>query len=249
MNNKLEKLYTNPSNPGSYSGLENFRRLLKHKKIDATKNEIRRFLQKKESYSLHKPKKKHFPRKRVIVGGINDLLQIDLVDMSAFANENDGFKFIFTCIDVFSKKAKARALKNKNQISTTESFQEMMKNENIKRVQCDKGSEFFNEKFKNLLKSKKIILYSTNSDLKASIVERFNRTLKERMWRFFTEKGNKRWIDLLDKLINSYNNTYHRMIKRTPNQVKNEMKVKFSRFCTNKRKKLEIIQTLILSLK
>ena len=107
MNNKLEKLYTNPSNPGSYSGLENFRRLLKHKKIDATKNEIRRFLQKKESYSLHKPKKKHFPRKRVIVGGINDLLQIDLVDMSAFANENDGFKFIFTCIDVFSKKAKA----------------------------------------------------------------------------------------------------------------------------------------------
>jgi hypothetical protein len=220
MNEQLNKLYTNPINPGSFSGFSNFQRLLKHKNVKATKKQIKQFLQKKESYSLHMPRRKNFRRKRVIVGGINDTFQIDLVDMTTYEKENDGFKFILTCIDVFSKKAHAMSLKNKNQNSTTDAMEKILKNSIPKRIQADKGSEFFNIKFKKLLKDNKIVLYATNSDLKAQTVERFNRTIKDKMWRIFTEKGNHRWIDILPKLIKSYNNSYHRSIKRTPNQVK-----------------------------
>ena len=220
MNKKLENLYTNPLNPGSFSGFRAFQRLLKQKKIYIPPKQIKRFLQKKDAYSLHLPRKRNFPRKRVIVSGINHLWQIDLVDMGSLEKENDGFKWIFTCIDVFSKKAQAIALKNKNQTTTSEAFSKMIKNLKVRRVQADKGTEFFKVTFKKLLKDNGIVLYSTNSDLKASVVERFNRTLKEKMWRYFTNKGNKRWIDILDKLLKSYNNSYHRSIKRSPNQVK-----------------------------
>jgi hypothetical protein len=62
-------------------------------------------------------------------------------------------------------------------------------------------------------------MYSTDSDLKAQIVERFNRTLKEKMWRYFTEKQTNKWTDILDDLINSYNNSYHTSIKIEPLNV------------------------------
>jgi hypothetical protein len=168
------------------------------------------------------PRRKNFTRRRVIVGGINDTIQIDLGDMSSYEKENDGFKFILTCIDVFSKKAHALPLKNKNQNNTLEAMEKIIQNSKPKRCQADKGSEFFNAKFKKLLKDNNIILYATNSDLKAQTVERFNRTIKDKMWRIFTEilNGNHRWIDIIPKLIKSYNNSYHRSIKRTSNQVK-----------------------------
>jgi hypothetical protein len=113
-------------------------------------------------------------------------------------------------------------IENKNQNSTTDAMEKIIQNSKPKRCQADKGSEFFNAKFKKLLKDNNIILYATNSDLKAQTVERFNRTIKDKMWRIFTEKGNHRWIDILPKLIKSYNNSYHRSIKRTPNQVKHK---------------------------
>ena len=69
--------------------------------------------------------------------------------------------------------------------------------------------------------------YTTNSDLKASVIERFNRTIKEKMWRYFTFKNNHKYIDILDQLLESYNNSYHRSIKTKPSSVNtsNENKI------------------------
>ena len=140
MSNKLEQLYTNPSNPGAYSGFNAFKRLLKEKKIKINDDKIKRFLQKKESYSLHRPRRDNFPTKKVIVGGIRDTFQIDLVDMQKLADENNGYRYILTCIDVFKKKGYAVPLKNKNQKSTTEAFARIIKIDKPKRVQADKGN-------------------------------------------------------------------------------------------------------------
>ena len=85
-----------------------------------------------------------------------------------------------------------------------------------------------NNKFQKFLKSKNIFWFSTNSEFKASIVERFNRTLKTKMWKYFTQVGNKKWINIVDDLVYNYNNTYHRSIKMTPiegSKKENETKV------------------------
>ena len=87
-------------------------------------------------------------------------------------------------------------------------------------VQSDKGTEFLNSTFQSMLKRSGIKFYtSENEDLKASVVERFNRTLKTKMYRYFTYKNTRRYVDVLDDMLYSYNNTYHRSIGMTPAEV------------------------------
>ena len=217
MEEKLNKLYTDPSQPGSFTGQSSFFKALKNKNIK--RRAVKDFLAKLESYTLHKPKRKNFLRKRVVVPFINHTFQADLVDVSNIKDENDGYCFILTCIDVFSKKAWALPLKNKSGKIVLEAFRKIVSDTKPLRLQVDKGSEFYNKEFLNYCKSNNIRIYSTNSELKACVVERFNRTLKEKMYRYFTHMDSKKYIDVLDEFLISYNNTYHRSIKRTPNQV------------------------------
>jgi len=88
-----------------------------------------------------------------------------------------------------------------------------------KNMHTDEGKEFFNSKFQDLMKEHKINHYNTYSKLKASIVERFNRTLKEKMYRKFTADNTTQWIDFLDELVAKYNNTRHSTIGMMPSQV------------------------------
>ena len=87
-------------------------------------------------------------------------------------------------------------------------------------LQTDKGSEFTNKVLQRWLSSRNIHFFTThNEETKASIVERFNRTIKTRMLRYFTSKNTKKYIDVLKDLVHSYNHSYHRSIKRTPISV------------------------------
>ena len=69
------------------------------------------------------------------------------------------------------------------------------------------------------MKEKNIGFYHTFNETKASIVERFNRTLKQRMYWYFTWKGTLKYLDVLPEIVSAYNNSYHRSIKRTPSSV------------------------------
>ena len=227
MNEKLDLIYSDPSSAGSYSGESGFIRALKDKKVNATKTQIRKFLQTKDAFTLHKPKRLQYPRKKVRVTGINELWQVDLADLSSLKQQNDGFTFILSAIDVFNKQGYMEKLKNKNQYTVAAGFEKMLKKAKCVKVQVDNGAKFYNPTFKKLLEKHNIKMYSTDSDVKASVVERFQRTIKEKMWRYFTDKQTNRWIDILDKIILAYNDSYHRSIKYKPNEVNksNEVKV------------------------
>lgn len=148
----IELEYTDPSKPGSFSGKSSFVRELKKRFRDVDEQEVNNVLINKESYTLHRPIRKTFQRNRVIVSGINDTFQIDLVDMSNLAKFNDNKKFILTCIDVFSKYAWAKVLKNKSAESVLESIKEILATRVPKRIQTDEGKEFLNKLVKQLLK-------------------------------------------------------------------------------------------------
>ena len=88
------------------------------------------------------------------------------------------------------------------------------------KIQGDKGKEFVNRKFKSFLKDHRVHFFSTEKDdIKASVVERFNRTLKSKMWRYFTYTRKKRYVDTLDDLVLSCNNSKHRTIQMSPSDV------------------------------
>jgi Integrase core domain len=170
---------------------------------------------------LHKPARKNFIRRKVIIKGLNDLFQADLVDMSAFASVNKGYKFLLTVIDCFSKYAWAIPIKDKSGNQVTLAMKSIFLKDNRipKNLQTDKGKEFYNKDFQNLMKKYTINLYSTYSTLKASIIERFNRTLKNKMYKEFTMNGNYKWLNIIDELLKNYNNTKHSTIKMKPIDV------------------------------
>ena len=212
--NKILKDYTDPSVPGSFSGLSGFLKNTNYKKEEASE-----ILGGEEVYSLHHPQKHKFPRKKVIANGIDDCWQADLVDVSKLMYQNSHFKYILTVIDVFSKYAWAIPIKNKTAESTEKAFQQILSEGRKPRyIYVDGGNEFKGS-CKKLLDSFDIKLVLTKSKFKASVVERFNRTLKEKMWRVFTLNNDKKYTEVLPYLLQAYNSSYHRSIKTSPNKV------------------------------
>ena len=130
-----------------------------------------------------------------------------LVEMIPHAKANKGVKYLMTIINAFSKYAYAVPMKTKTGVEVARALEPILRANKMKCLQTDNGKEYYNSSVQKLLSRYGITLYSTYSEKKASIVERFNRTLKTHMYRAFSEQGNYRWLDMLPKLVNTYNNS------------------------------------------
>lgn len=194
---------------------------------------------------LHRPARRNYLRRRVNIRGLDETWQADLVDMSAYARYNNGYKFLLTIIDIFSKFAWAVPIKSKSGKDTAKAMHSVLAKGRVpKKLHVDQGKEFYNSEFKGLLQRYNIKLYSTFSNLKASICERFNRTLKSKMWKQFSLRGTYKWIDILPELISTYNDSKHRTIKMKPKDVttQNEKKLLrdvYGNFHVNRTKKIK----------
>lgn len=178
---------------------------------------------------LHRSARRKFPRRSYVMRGINDTFQADLIEMIPWANQNRTHRYILMVIDVFSKHAWAKPLKNKTGAEVTQAMASIFKAnpQHIPRnMHTDEGKEFYNTQFQHLMKSHEINHYSTYTTMKASIVERLNRTIMGRMWRLFNLQGSHKWINSLQPIIDSYNATKHRTIKMRPIDVNKENEIK-----------------------
>lgn len=177
---------------------------------------------------LHKPARKNFKRRRILINGLDDLWQADLAEMGNYSKKNSNFNYILVVIDCFSKFVWARGIKNKSGPEVTRAMEDIFKESgrSCKNLNTDQGTEFYNVHFKNLMKKHKVNHYSTFSVKKAAIVERVIRTLKERLYKYFSLNGSYKWIDVLSDIVTAYNNTRHRTIGMKPSEVnKNNEKI------------------------
>lgn len=219
-NEIFKSIYYNPSNPGSFGGQNKLLAEAKKIRSDIKRNDVRDWLSGELVYTLHKPVIRKFKRNPIISEQPKWNMQADLVDVTSLAKLNNNYKYILTCVDVFSKKAYAQAIKDKSQTEVTEGMKKILNNCVPEELMTDRGLEFSNRSFRSLMKRYNINHYFTkNQEVKCANIERFNRTLKEKMFHYFTLKGKRRYIDVLQELIDSYNNSFHRSIKMTPNQV------------------------------
>ena len=182
------------------------------------------------SEELHKSKRKNYPRRRIIVNHIDEIFAADLVEMQKFAKLNKGYRYLLTCIDIFSKYSWVIPLKDKRGITIKNALQKIFKERKPKFLWTDRGTEFYNKQVQDLLNENNVKLYSTNnSEIKSAVIERFNRTFKNMMYKKFTEDNYTIFYNTLDELINNYNNKYHSTIKMTPiegSKKINENKIK-----------------------
>ena len=206
LQDELDRLYTDIRSVPSYSA------------------KINEFLRKNHVHSVHRRiVKKTFPRRRIIARFPCDIWMGDLIEYPQFKFNNRHYVYILVLIDCFSKKVYAAPMKNKTKEWSVKAFESIFihLNEFPTHIVTDGGLEFFNSEVRKLFINYGINHYKipTKTKWKASMVERVNRTLKSRIQKYFYKNKTKNWIDILDHVIENYNNTPHSAIGIAPNEV------------------------------
>ena len=199
-------IYTDVKNPAAYS------------------SNVRAFVNQKRSISLHKKRIKNFVRRQYIIPGPFHTISADLIDYQKFQGSNNNYRYILTVIDCFSRFAYARPLKRKTAEEVSQQLDSIISSMQYvpKFFTSDQGLEFDvrNKFIKNILIEKyNMVVYFTKGVTKGAMIERLNRTLKERLERFFTESKRRRWLDVLDDFISNINHSENRTIGMRPVDV------------------------------
>ena len=218
----VKNIYNNPKLPASYSGLNKIYQLLKKKaKYKNLKySDLKKVLSKEETYQMYKSSKKTFPRRKVITSYLNDQWDIDLIDMSSFAKENDNIKYLLTIIDIFSRYAYVYPLRSKSQEEIISAMKNILKQNKPDNIRSDKGGEFTGTKIKKYFQDNNINHFVTQNDqIKSNYIERLNRTLKNKLFKYMYHNQTHRYLDVINDIVNSYNNTTHASINMKPKDV------------------------------
>ena len=211
------KKYTTLIEPASFTSASKIKKQ-HYKKTDIKK--IEQALENIAAYTKHKPYRRRFPRRKTQTWGIDQQWQVDLVDMQPYSKSNAGYKYILVAIDVFSRYAFAQPILSKRNVDVLTGFEVMTKTRKPHSLQSDRGKEFLGKIFQDYLKEKKIKFFTgENDDVKCALAERFNSSLQSKLFRYFTYKNTYRWYDVLQDIVQSYNNTHHKTLGGTPAQV------------------------------
>ena len=146
--------------------------------------------------------------------------------MQSLSKKNKGIKYLLRVIDLYSKYAFVIPLKDKKGISILNAFDKLIKQYNRKpnKIWEDQGGEFYNNIFKKWLSDNDIIMYSTYNEGKSVVAEIFIRTLKYKLYKHMAATSKNVYYDVLDDVVNKYNNTKHSTIKMKPIDVRDTTK-------------------------
>lgn len=223
----MDRHYFNPASVGGFGGVKRLAHAVKNESISATKH----WLEDQRPYQLHYGQRpppiggKVKNRRKTYVPAVNFQWQADLVDVHRLASDNDDRRYLLTIIDCFSRYAFVKSIKSKNGQAVSEAFRQIFDEDSIhgapRLLQTDKGREFYNRHVQMLLKSHGTKLFSSESIQKAALVERFNRTLRNRMWTYFSHTNHHRYLDVLNQLVDAYNRSPHSSLPpdTTPQEV------------------------------
>ena len=215
---EVKRRYRDPQQPGSLGGVTRFA-----KAQGIAVQRAKRVLAHELGYTLHKPTQHHFPTLRVLVFGLDEQWAADLMDVQ-LKRQNKGMNYLLTVVDVFSKYAWVLPIKQKTGLQVATALTALFKTSKRmpQKLQTDDGKEFYNKHVSRVLKDNDVHHFSTSGDTKASVVERFNRTFKQRLYRYMTTYNTPNYLSLLPALVSGYNASFHRSIGMAPREVNND---------------------------
>ena len=159
-----------------------------------------------------------FKKRKVYSSFKDNIWGVDLADMQLLSKYNKGIRYLLCVIDFFSKYGSVVPLKDKKSATITNVFQKFLDSSKRKqnKIWVDQGSEFYKNHFKKWLNNNDIERYSTHNERKSVLAERFIRTLKNKIYKHMTAISKNIYFDVLDYIVDEYNNTYHKTIKMKP---------------------------------
>jgi transposase InsO family protein len=217
-NEEILRKYIAPPHPTAFAGIGN---LAARWHVPAT--QMRKILADNDAYTLHRSYRRPKVRNPYYVYTKRDMAQADLADMQQVARYNDGVAHLLTVINVFTKKVYVRTLKTKGAAEVAagmRSILDSMGADPVRLVLSDNGTEFKNATMARLLRDRGIEQRFTFSEIKAGVVERSIRSLKDLIYRSMTERQSNSYTEQLPSLVESYNSRPHRSIdKLSPNEA------------------------------
>lgn len=209
------KIYYDPSHASGYTG--NPKQLARA--AGATLKETVSWLKTQDPYTKFKRARRRFKHDRIFVQGLDEQWSVDLISIIPLEKHNNGHKYILTAVDTLSKYARATPIKNKTGAVVATALKKFFKDKTPRKIRTDLGKEFYNSHVQTLFKKKGIRHFGAYNYTKAAIVERFHRTLRAKLWRYFQATNTWRYIEALPKLLEGYNATTHSSIGMAPKDV------------------------------
>ena len=166
--------------------------------------------------------KQNYITNKTDVYHIDDIWSLEILDLKDYGPKNiRGYRYVLVIIDNFSKFGWTVPIKNKNAQTIKDSFENILISSKRKPnlIESDRGKEFYNNIFHDLLNKNNIQLYSKNSSYGDVFAERFNRTIRDLLKMIIFEQGDAKWIDILPTITKQYNNRIHSSTKLTPIQA------------------------------
>lgn len=220
---KLKAIYLDPKNPASFTGAANLYKAARAAGLKLSLKDVKEFLKSVDAYTLHKRVNRRFQRNPIYVTSRFVQWSMDLVEFQTLASENSGYRYILIAIDVLSRYAWFRPLKNKKPQTVVEALKDIFaEGRKPLRIRTDRGTEFLGGKMQDFLKSQGIVHMLAGSENKSCLAERLAQTLKGRIYRYLTHTGASEWVDKLQDFARGYNNTVHRTLKMRPADVNDE---------------------------
>ena len=216
------RLYRTPGHPIAFSSPE---RIYKYFNGDVSRDLIQGALESIDSYTLHREYKKPRYYNTHYVYHRRSQFQADLIDISSLKKDNDDITFLLMIIDIFTRKAWVMPLKRKTALETRDAFASWIRDmeesgHHPKSILTDSGKEFLNNQIQLLMQSHNIRMDQAKNINKASIVERANKSIQILIYKYLTDRGETRYLDVLQEIMETYNNRRHRSLNgMSPNEA------------------------------
>ena len=191
---------------------------------------------------LHKRIIRKFKKRKLYSSFRDNIWGVDLVDMESLSKYNTGIKCLLCVIDLFSKCAWVIPIKDKKGTRIVNAFKKLLSDSNRKpnKIWVDQGSEFYNKSFKDFLKINNIEMYSTYIEGKSVATERFITTLKNKIFKYMAAIQQNIYFDVLDYIVDKYNNTAHRTIKIKAIEVTDDSYAEYNEIPNKKDPKFKV---------
>jgi len=216
-------------------------KIMKKDHPEVKMNDIIEVIQEETPYQLHK-KTRNTVRAHMVAFRENQIWLADLIDMSNYSRDNQGFKWILLVIDVFTRKASAQSMKSKESANVLSAFKKIIEeNGKPEKLITDNGTEFMNREFQKYLSDSNVIHENNEPQYNPTLglIDRLCRTIKEKIFKYFTDKNETNWVDHLDNIITAYNQTPHEALEDlTPQEASEE---RYKAFIQDLNKKKNVI--------
>ena len=220
----LEEVYYDIGRPGSYESVGRVWESIKEEgnPLQLTRQQVNEWLMKQSVYARHLHVNHRFPRQKILMNEMDEQWDTDLMDLHMLSKHNNGFKYIVIFIDLFSRFLWAEPVKAKTGKEIERVMKIVFRERKPQTLRSDQGKEYLNNIVQTYLKTKSIHHFVAYNELHANYAERIIGTLKRKLFRYFSKHQTYKYIDVLDYIVNSYNNTTHSSIKMSPVEVTHE---------------------------